>query len=186
MPVRNDVCGQACFFLVRSSTYSCLLNRDFSHWPCCCICREPVSNVLPEWAWVDNQCYISSYAPYILHTGRRSLCSLLIRPKASHTYQLCGSISSAALREKSDNKGQHWVSIKKWRRQGHAMFNLYQCNRPAFPMWTKDVQTVKNFSSQPPLRIDSFRAKGRSDEKNANTERVGKYLSISSLYNSFH
>ena len=30
---------------------------------------------------------------------------------ASHTYYLCGSISSAALREKSDNQGQLWGSI---------------------------------------------------------------------------
>ena len=30
---------------------------------------------------------------------------------ASHTYHLCGLISSAALREKSDNQGQHLVSI---------------------------------------------------------------------------
>ena len=30
---------------------------------------------------------------------------------ASHTYHLCGSISSAALREKSDNQGQLWGSI---------------------------------------------------------------------------
>jgi len=32
---------------------------------------------------------------------------------ASHTYHLCGSISSAALREKSDNQGQYLVSTKK-------------------------------------------------------------------------
>ena len=30
---------------------------------------------------------------------------------ASHTYHLCDSINSAALREKSVNQGQHWVSI---------------------------------------------------------------------------
>ena len=32
---------------------------------------------------------------------------------ASDMYHLCGSISSAALREKSDNQEQHWVSTKK-------------------------------------------------------------------------
>ncbi len=31
---------------------------------------------------------------------------------ASHTYHLCGSINSAALREKSDNQGQYWISTK--------------------------------------------------------------------------
>ena len=41
--------------------------------------------------------------------GRRPLSAL----SASHTYHLCGSISSAALREKSDNQEQHWVSTKK-------------------------------------------------------------------------
>ena len=64
-------------------------------------------------------CTISStsISPQPLHIDRRSLCSLLIRPKVSPrsqplTYHLSGSISSAALREKSDNQGQHWISTK--------------------------------------------------------------------------
>ena len=34
---------------------------------------------------------------------------------ASHTYYLCGSISSAALREESYYQWQHWFSTKHWR-----------------------------------------------------------------------
>ena len=43
--------------------------------------------------------------------GRRPLSAL----SASHTYHLCGSISSAALREKSDNQEQHWVCVTPYR-----------------------------------------------------------------------
>ena len=46
---------------------------------------------------------------------------------ASHTYHLCGSISSAALREKSDNQGQHWVSTKKWRSRDVSVQGRASC-----------------------------------------------------------
>jgi len=58
--------------------------------------------------------HISSYAP---HRPKVSMLSPLKAEglsaiSASHTYLLRGSIRSAALREKSDNQGQHWVSTK--------------------------------------------------------------------------
>ena len=71
--------------------------------------------------------------------------------------------------------------------QSYCFWELEHAERPSVLWWVhRDELTVKIFSSQPPLRIDSFRAKGRSGEKNASTERVYKYLSISSLYNSCH
>ena len=65
---------------------------------------------------------ISSYAP---HRPKVSLLSPhkaegLSAISASHTYHLRGSISSAALREKSDIQGQHWVCV-----------TLYHLNMPA-------------------------------------------------------
>ena len=67
---------------------------------------------------------------------------------ASHTYHLCGSINSAALREKFDNRGLHrvyvtlyhqnilasawlsikvFLSIKKWRSQEMNVFHRFEC-----------------------------------------------------------
>ena len=55
----------------------------------------------------------SIYSP---HRPKASLLSphkaeSLSAISASNTYHLCGSISSAALREKSDNQEQHWVCV---------------------------------------------------------------------------
>ena len=57
--------------------------------------------------------YISSTSP---HRPKVSLLSPfkaegLSAISASHTYHLCGSISFAALREKSKDQEQHWVRV---------------------------------------------------------------------------
>ena len=57
--------------------------------------------------------YISTTSP---HRPKVSLCSPLKAKglsavSSSDMYHLCGSINSAALREKSDNQGQHWVCV---------------------------------------------------------------------------
>ena len=68
---------------------------------------------LPETGVMKNSAPLGLPPPTYESRSRLIKAEGLSAISASHTYHLCGSISSAALREKSDNQGQHWVSIKK-------------------------------------------------------------------------